>query len=611
MQRTLLNCKVNILDEKAGIVQYVASDQTVDSDREIVRAAGWRFDALPKNAPFVDSHNYSSIEFKLGEIIDWEVKGDTLLESVKWLTDCPEHKLATIGWKMTLAGMPPAVSVGFLPVQVALRSGSRNDWRSACEAVKVDPNRTDAVRISLVQQQKELSAVILGANPNAVARAYKSGIITDRECETFWPDLDQKLFQPTRSYSFPTPEPKPPTEPIMSKTAFVHRLAAITGKTPPALEDLEKERRGQSETALVKAVQEYTRQEFRQRATTAEDYIRKFLADEETSLPCRAWVKKVCGMALSREEAAADIYKVETAQKAVTEASLPGSILIPIPISKAILDLLPIFGAYKTLGVRPMPAGTTKFARVTALPTPVWYQQSQQPDTMVADATLAGASLSGLAGTVGVLIEASGELLMDSGIDLLAVILEKCAAGLAAGYDTAAFAGTGASDGTNGGQTGIFPGASTNVPAAAGNTKVALLQREDFLSLAGTVNPAALQRGCRFWTSPSLLPALMTIKAGASDYLVKTPLETQSDEWSLCGFPLTLTTAAPGTDGAGEQTVAFGHGPGYNVGQRQEIEFLIGQPKFSQNIKSMRALSRGRCDIADATWFAILTTAAA
>lgn len=183
LKRFLLQAKANILDEKNGIIEYLASDQTIDSDREIVMAKGWRFDEFAKNSPFVDSHDYSSIEHKLGEVVDYRIDGDSLIETVKWLKDVPEHRLATIGWKMTLAGMPPACSVGFTPINAVNRKGSSAAWNAACQLVNQDPLKTSATRICLEQQQRELSAVIIGANPNAVAKSYKAGALTDDDLQ--------------------------------------------------------------------------------------------------------------------------------------------------------------------------------------------------------------------------------------------------------------------------------------------------------------------------------------------------------------------------------------------------------------------------------------------
>jgi hypothetical protein len=46
--------EVKVVDASKGIVDYVASDESVDSYREIIRANGWKFTNFKKNAPFVD-----------------------------------------------------------------------------------------------------------------------------------------------------------------------------------------------------------------------------------------------------------------------------------------------------------------------------------------------------------------------------------------------------------------------------------------------------------------------------------------------------------------------------------------------------------------------------
>ncbi len=46
------------------------------------------------------------------------------------------------------------------------------------------------------QEQKELSACVLGANPNALARAFKDGILKTGDIEKFWLPRPQRLTQP-------------------------------------------------------------------------------------------------------------------------------------------------------------------------------------------------------------------------------------------------------------------------------------------------------------------------------------------------------------------------------------------------------------------------------
>ena len=185
MLRRTIHPEIRVLDAAKGIVEYIASDETIDSYSEVVMASGWRFDDFQKNAPFVDSHNYESIGSCLGKVIDFRVQGRQLVETVQWAIDVGENLLANWGFKMTQGGYLKAVSVGFAPVRVASKwDNDPTNWKNALLAV--GKHEEDGVRcIYLEQQQKELSACVIGANPNAVAKAYKAGILNDAALERF------------------------------------------------------------------------------------------------------------------------------------------------------------------------------------------------------------------------------------------------------------------------------------------------------------------------------------------------------------------------------------------------------------------------------------------
>lgn len=170
---------IRVLDEKAGLVEYIASNETLDSYCEVIKADGWRFNDFRKNAPFVDSHNYESIDCLLGKVIDFRVDGKNLVETVKWAIDVDKNELAQKGFAMTAAGYLKAVSVGFMPVRYVTRWDSdKSGWSDALTSIGM--HEEDGIRcIYLEQEQKELSACIIGANPDAVARAYKAGILDD------------------------------------------------------------------------------------------------------------------------------------------------------------------------------------------------------------------------------------------------------------------------------------------------------------------------------------------------------------------------------------------------------------------------------------------------
>jgi hypothetical protein len=169
-----------VLDESKGLVEYIASDESLDSYREIIRAAGWRFTNFKKNAPFVDSHNYGSIEQLLGSVVDFRVERGQLIETVQWAVDVEENKLAKIGFAMTKAGHLRAVSVGFYPVKT-VRAGDP-EWNKTLADLSI-PGNTPARAIYLEQEQIELSACILGANPNALAKSYKAEVLNDEDID--------------------------------------------------------------------------------------------------------------------------------------------------------------------------------------------------------------------------------------------------------------------------------------------------------------------------------------------------------------------------------------------------------------------------------------------
>jgi len=206
LRRTILPLETKIESSK-GLVTYIASDQTLDSYREIILAAGWRFDHFAKNAPFVDSHDYWSIEKLLGSVIDAKVTGTQLIETVQWAHDIPENPLAALGWKMTLAGHLRAVSVGFRPVK-AINQGDPEFYKTASAAGIDQAVALETRRIFTEQQQLELSACIIGANPAALATAHKSGDITDADLHSIGYRSDDDLdFLHRAAQAYPTLSP--------------------------------------------------------------------------------------------------------------------------------------------------------------------------------------------------------------------------------------------------------------------------------------------------------------------------------------------------------------------------------------------------------------------
>lgn len=178
-----LHPTTRILDAAKGLVEYVASDETLDSYREIIRADGWRFTHFAKNAPFVDSHDYSTIGKLLGTVVDFKVAGKKLVETVQWAVDVAGNELAQLGWKMTEAGYLKAVSVGFWPTKMVTKwDNDPSAFKHEIEELGLTKDN-DVRAIYQEQEQIELSSCIIGANPNALAKSYKAGVLTDADLD--------------------------------------------------------------------------------------------------------------------------------------------------------------------------------------------------------------------------------------------------------------------------------------------------------------------------------------------------------------------------------------------------------------------------------------------
>lgn len=191
----VIHPEVRIIDQAKGVVDFVASDESIDCYREIIRAAGWRFSMFHKNAPFVDSHDYSTVKNQIGAVIDFSVQGKQLINRVRVARDVPENTLAQLAWGMIEKGYLKACSVGFWPVKYLTRYDS-DPKPFADQLEELGLNEDDRKRVQCVyiqQEQVELSACVLGANPNALVKAFRGGAVTEEQLSKVGFDTDEKL----------------------------------------------------------------------------------------------------------------------------------------------------------------------------------------------------------------------------------------------------------------------------------------------------------------------------------------------------------------------------------------------------------------------------------
>jgi hypothetical protein len=643
MLRRTIHPQIRVLDEKQGIVEYVASDETLDSYNEIIRADGWRFDDFQKNAPFVDSHNYMSINSLLGKVIDFGVQGKELVETVQWAVDVGENALAQLGFKMTAAGYLRAVSVGFMPVRtVTPLDRDAAGWRATCQEMGMDPLRTDCRCVYLEQQQKELSTCVIGANPNALARSYAEGILTDssinriaRHFPEFAELVERAIASGSRGRSphhsttniqhstfnvqHPTGEKtNTQTQNNMNSNDTLKDFSRLTIVSKGAIESIETARNGRNGNELEHSVRAAFASLAREHLSAYGNPVERYLnADPERRFFWNGMARRMANRGMKM-----DSPEYKAVQKAVSGINLQqtfgAGLLQAIPVAGDIYDLLLHYGQYKMLGLRKMVGQYTRFAEVTGYPSAIFITPSQQGQTTIpTDSSLTGTQVTPQANTIAALVEASIAWLADETVDLSDVLLSKFVQGLASRIDYGCFQGNGNDDTTNGTAVGLFNATGTGTyQAPSGETSIANLTRNDFINVTAQVAPAALQRmdeqPPRWYIHPALIPQLLLLKDGTGPvYLLKTPAETQG-EWLLVGFPVTWAGQAPSASTAGSTIAVFGNPDAYLVGLHEQFEIALSDsgPAFGDASVYFRALGRGRSYMREATGFAQMQLAA-
>lgn len=148
---------IPVADAPAEVMDFIASDETVDRYGEVIVQAGWRLDRYRQNPVVVDSHDYSSIARILGRSETTEVRDGRLVNRVRFALENPLGRLAR---DLAAGGFIRSQSVGFIPVE----------WQDG------NPERGEPRRRYTVSELVEISLVAVPANPGAtIGAALKSG----------------------------------------------------------------------------------------------------------------------------------------------------------------------------------------------------------------------------------------------------------------------------------------------------------------------------------------------------------------------------------------------------------------------------------------------------
>jgi hypothetical protein len=161
--------------ERPPILDFIASDETLDRYDEILVADGWRLDNYRRNPVFQNAHQYGDIIFTLGRALLTEVRHGKLYQRVEFATGV--NPMARIAFGLYQHRFLNAVSVGFIPIR----------WQEGAPHSRAFPRSASAAsgrgedapfrRKYLEQELLEVSAVGIPANPNALALGLKAGVV--------------------------------------------------------------------------------------------------------------------------------------------------------------------------------------------------------------------------------------------------------------------------------------------------------------------------------------------------------------------------------------------------------------------------------------------------
>jgi len=194
----------------APVIDFIASDETLDRYHEVIAAQGWRLENYLRNPVFQNAHQYGDVIFTLGRALCTEVRDGRLCQRIEFATDV--NPMARIAYGLYKGKFLNAVSVGFIPLQWENGDGTMQNSRGADAAdaslsspkggegqgeeanlsrlglqnlapglpsiglAKEGP-KTIPRRKYLEQELLEVSAVGIPANPNALQLGLKAGAV--------------------------------------------------------------------------------------------------------------------------------------------------------------------------------------------------------------------------------------------------------------------------------------------------------------------------------------------------------------------------------------------------------------------------------------------------
>jgi hypothetical protein len=156
------------------VLDFTASDETLDRYDEIIVANGWMLENYQRNPVFQNAHKYGDIIFTLGKALITEVREGRLYQRIEFATEV--NPMARIAYGLYRGKFLNAVSAGFIPVR----------WENGSAEMGFR-------RRYLEQELLEVSAVGIPANPNALQLGLKAGAVEKSDLKDLSELINQSL----------------------------------------------------------------------------------------------------------------------------------------------------------------------------------------------------------------------------------------------------------------------------------------------------------------------------------------------------------------------------------------------------------------------------------
>lgn len=302
--------------------------------------------------------------------------------------------------------------------------------------------------------------------------------------------------------------------------------------------------------------------------------------------------------------------EIQAVLKDLDTGNTPGSTYIDnAELERELYDALLTFGAFRTLNVRSIGTKSVDLRLKTARALAVFVDEA---GGITPDSAKAGSKANIIAKKIGVLLNASTELLEDDVSGVVEDIMNDFMEAMAYRIDYAAFAADGSADATNGGFTGMFNG-GTAVTADATRTSVAATKYTDWLKCLTGIDAAVLQRQARWWLHPTQLARALSVQDLNGRPIFQTAIEAPSfgAVGTIFGYPVTLVGVAPSEDGASKKIAAFGDPNAVAVRVRRQMTFDRSEHfAFDTEEITFRGTTRVATKVRLATAITVLNTPA-